>query len=121
MLAVLESDHPGLDPSLPPLPHGRYRDPLAGVHPMTDPAERLMARVAFEPNTGCWIFSGRWDKDGYGMFHLDGRTIFRGRLPRAREIDHTCSVRACCNPDHLEAVSRCTNMHRVFSRRRKTA
>ena len=93
----------------------------------TTAKERLQAKLHFEPNTGCWIFGGRWDKDGYGMFHFDGKTIrahqaawaiFRGRLPRSREIDHTCNVRACCNPDHLEAVTRCTNMHRLFRRRR---
>lgn len=94
------------------------------------PAERLQALVAFEPNTGCWIFSGRWDKDGYGMFHFNGRTIrahqaafaiFQGRLARGREIDHTCTVRACCNPAHLQAVSRGCNVRRIWSRRKAVA
>lgn len=93
-------------------------------------AERLQSHVAFEPNTGCWIFAGRWDKDGYGMFHFNGRTIrahqaafaiFHGRLPRGREIDHTCNNRACCNPDHLQAVSRACNCRRIWSRRKRAA
>ena len=88
---------------------------------------RLEAHVHFEPNSGCWIFGGRWDKDGYGMFHLNGRTIrahqaafalYHGRLRKGREIDHTCNNRACCNPQHLEAVSRAVNCRRIFIRRK---
>ena len=87
--------------------------------------ERLEAHIAFEPNTGCWIWAGTWDKDGYGKFHLGGKTIrahqaafklYRGRLRKGQEIDHTCNNRACCNPDHLQAVSRACNCRRIFSR-----
>ena len=92
--------------------------------------DRLQAMTYHEPNTGCWIFSGRWDKDGYGMIHFQGRTIrvhqaawaiFHGRLARSREIDHTCNVRSCWNPAHLQAVTHCTNMRLIFSRRRAAA
>jgi hypothetical protein len=88
---------------------------------------RLESHTYFEPNTGCWIFSGCWGKDGYGKISFNGKSIrvhqaayaiFHGRLRRGHEVDHSCCCRACWNPAHLQGVTRCTNMHRVFSRRR---
>lgn len=92
--------------------------------------DRLSAHTYFEPNTGCWIWMGTWDKDGYGKVHFRGQTIrvhqasfalFQGRLRRGREIDHTCNIRACWNPAHLEDVSRACNCRRIFSRRKAAA
>ena len=88
---------------------------------------RMEAHTYFEPTTGCWIWTGTWDKDGYGKVHYQVRTIrvhqasfslFRGRLRRGKEIDHTCNIRACWNPDHLEDVSRARNCRRIYSRRK---
>ena len=76
---------------------------------------RMEAHTYFEPTTGCWIWMGTWDKDGYGKVH------FRGRLRRGRELDHTCNVRSCWNPAHLEDVSRACNCRRIFSRRKAMA
>lgn len=36
----------------------------------------------------------------------------RGAIPAGYDIDHLCRVRACVNPDHLEAVSRTENIRR---------
>lgn len=33
-------------------------------------------------------------------------------VPDGQEIDHLCRVRACCNPEHLEAVDHKTNVLR---------
>ncbi len=58
---------------------------------------------------------------GYGMFKLGGRMrlthrltyrLSHGEIPRALEIDHLCRVRNCCNPAHLEAVTRLENVRR---------
>lgn len=62
----------------------------------------------------------RW-ADGAEMFH---RFIFRahkGEMPPGHEVDHTCRVRACCNPEHLVARPRAehlelTNRTRYASR-----
>ena len=92
--------------------------------------DRLSALTYFEPNTGCWLFAGCWDKDGYGKTKFMGRAVrvhqvsfnlFHGRLRRGKEIDHTCNCRACWNPAHLEAVTRSVNCLRIFSRRRRLA
>jgi len=38
-----------------------------------------------------------------------------GTIPSELELDHLCRVRACVNPDHLEPVTRQTNVLRGFS------
>lgn len=67
--------------------------------------------------TGCMVcLSHLLNADGYlrkrwpgGLFEMFHRTIFRahkGEIPEGHEVDHMCKVRACCNPDHLQALPR---------------
>lgn len=72
--------------------------------------------------SGCFVcLSHKTNADGYlrktwgnartgdriaEMFH---RFIFRahkGPIPEGHEVDHMCRTRACCNPDHLQAIPR---------------
>lgn len=65
----------------------------------------------YVPNeSGCWIWKGKLDKDGYGVFNLNRSphgahriswTLFRGEIPLRISVLHVCDVRRCCNPDHL--------------------
>jgi hypothetical protein len=69
---------------------------------------------------GCWI----WQKNlrsGYGRAWRDSRMVTahrwfweqeNGLVPEGLELDHLCRVRACVNPDHLEAVTREVNIRR---------
>lgn len=75
--------------------------------------------------TGCWIYTGTLDKDGYGQVVVPGvgtrrthRLMYEakvGPIPEGFEIDHLCRVRNCANPDHLEAVTRRENSLRSES------
>lgn len=77
--------------------------------------------------TPCWIWLRSLDKAGYGYASFAGEHIYlhrwtfrelHGSLPlRPWQIDHLCSQRACCNPEHLEAVLPTENVRR--SRRAK--
>jgi hypothetical protein len=60
-------------------------------------------------------------KKGYGRFGVDGRPklvhvwiyeYYIGPIPDGWEVDHLCRNKACCNPDHLEAVPREENQRR---------
>lgn len=72
----------------------------------------------------CWIWQGGKNSDGYGAIkqlrdrglpapvHAAAYTLLRGPVPEGLELDHLCRVRACMNPDHLEAVTHHENMKR---------
>lgn len=92
------------------------------------PIERLLARIAVDPDTGCWIWQGYiHPRSGYGFMgigsKLDGsrrlypthRVAYEamvGPIPDRFDVDHLCRVRACCCPDHLEAVTHQENCRR---------
>lgn len=95
----------------------------------TDPALRVLNRIDIsEP--GCWIWPGAHTPNGYGMVQasppyadrpkplLVHRVMyqhFMGEIPKGLEIDHLCRVRLCCNPTHLEPVTRRVNVLRGAS------
>jgi hypothetical protein len=73
---------------------------------------RFMGKVAETP-TGCWLWQGPLDRDGYGSFffrrrnrraHRVGYFLQHGPISAGLLINHTCRNRHCVNPQHLEAV-----------------
>ena len=93
-------------------------------HQITPLIDRLMAKVSMEPNSGCWLWLGADNGNGYGVIGLgrdsDGIALahrvayelFRGPIPDGFEPDHTCRVRCCINPWHLEIVTHAENVRR---------
>jgi hypothetical protein len=89
---------------------------------MRDAPDRFWAKVSPEPNTGCWLWTGALSGSRkYGSFYYDGRMqkahrvayqIFVGPVPDGLDLDHLCRVPSCCNPDHLEPVTRSENLRR---------
>lgn len=73
---------------------------------------------------GCIVFTGAL-KNGYGIVQL-GRGIGTGRthrvvyeamvgpIPPGMTIDHLCANTRCCNPAHLEVVTRAENARRQW-------
>lgn len=78
------------------------------------PADRIKRHVKVDEN-GCWIWQLAIRQPGYGRITIQNKTglyahrvsyeAFVGPIPEGLEIDHLCRVRACCNPQHLEAVT----------------
>lgn len=117
----------------------RHGDPLAGG-PMLPAGrtllERLMAKIVKGPTTeGCWMWQGARDGTGYGQINVDGvkrrpahlvlYELLVGSIPAGLDLDHTChnadqscrggsgcKHRLCCNPSHLEPVTRTENARR---------
>lgn len=89
----------GIDPET-------YR--IRGEIPTT---ERILENCIPEPNSGCWLWLKRLDKDGYGHISVNGTVMsaprasfmaFRGGpSDPAVLIRHTCDFPPCVNPDHL--------------------
>lgn len=69
---------------------------------------RFDARVSPEPNTGCWLWTGAVNKDGYALFSANGRTkrAIKYALGNFAPLDgqwicSRCRVPACVNPAHF--------------------
>lgn len=83
--------------------------------------DRIKAKVQVT-DAGCWEFTGhRMPGSGYGRVGWDGRlwlahrvtyTLLVGPIADGMEIDHLCKNKPCCNPAHLEAVTRSENIRR---------
>lgn len=68
------------------------------------------------PNA-CWPWTAAVQSAGYGFNRgkLAHRTAYEdavGPIPDGLTIDHLCSNRRCCNPSHLEPVTREENARR---------
>lgn len=80
---------------------------------MTEEEVARFKGKAVESSTGCWLWRGPLDRDGYGSFyfrkrnrraHRVGYFLLNGPIPEGLVINHTCRNRHCVNPQHLEAV-----------------
>lgn len=63
-----------------------------------------------EPNSGCWLWLGYCDKNGYGGFgynwkmriaHRFSYEAFCGPITNGLHVLHKCDTPSCVNPDHL--------------------
>lgn len=79
------------------------------------------AKVAVNPDTGCWLWTASVRRRGYGRFGSKGdqRAAHRvayealvGPIPEGLQIDHLCRVTRCVNPEHLEPVTQRENVRR---------
>lgn len=73
-----------------------------------------MPRVLVEQATGCWLWQGELNRNGYGRVWVNGKRLMvhrvvwetlRGPIAAGLVLDHLCRQRACCNPDHLDPVT----------------
>ena len=70
----------------------------------------------------CWVWTGGLDASGYGQFtpkrgqhvrsHRYAYEMEVGAIPEGMVLDHTCRIRACVNPGHLEVVTNRENVLR---------
>ena len=89
--------------------------------------ERLLHFLPDRPAGKCWIFTGALNHGGYGVLGLPSDTgrsvqvrahrlayeLWVGPIPDEHTVDHVrkrgCASTACCNPQHLDAVTSAEN------------
>lgn len=83
--------------------------------------KRFMSKVIRNYANGCWEWSACLHNAGYGIIgirnkmylaHRVSYQVLKGEIPAPLDLDHLCRNRKCCNPDHLEAVTRRVNLLR---------
>lgn len=78
--------------------------------------ERFDQNVFPDPNSGCHIWAGGCDEDGYGRLTVGSKLdathrtvrahryiyqLEKGPIPPGLVVMHKCDTRCCVNPDHL--------------------
>ena len=86
-------------------------------------------KVAPDPNTGCYHWTGAWEGNGrgkrlsYGMLgkkrahRLSFESSF-GPIPEGMLVRHKCDIPCCVNPDHLELGTSQDNVDDMMDRGR---
>ena len=84
-------------------------------------ARSLVPPHVVDNTTGCWNWQRGFGDKGYGSLGHNGKVTYPhivnyvnkfGPVPKGLELDHLCRNRRCCNPDHVEAVTRAVNVQR---------
>jgi hypothetical protein len=99
------------------------RGPTSGkpINPTPAQEERFWGHVDIRADNECWQWMGYINPNGYGAVNVGGSirpahrvayAISKGPLIPGLEIDHLCRNRGCCNPAHLEQVTRGENIRR---------
>mgnify|MGYP001602375148 FL=1 len=90
--------------------------------------ESFLAKINFNGpiwhQSPCWLWTGEKNGGGYGYFYVSilprRKTgahrylygVLRGPFPSGMQSDHLCRNHSCVNPEHIEPVSRRTNILR---------
>jgi hypothetical protein len=89
-------------------------------------AARFEAKTIPEPNSGCWLWTGFTNQDGYGWFNPAGKPMGAHRVawmlyrgdPGDMTVCHKCDTPSCVNPDHLWLGTQGDNIRDCFSKGR---
>ncbi len=95
----------------------------------------ILPKIAFEPNTGCWIWMGHLHKGGHGttsvplLLEKKWRTVsvnrylyqvVKGPIRRGLWVVNSCATKFCSNPDHLRLITAKKRLHQAQAWKRLT-
>jgi hypothetical protein len=82
-------------------------------------SDRFARYVECCPMSGCWLWSGAPNRQGYGRLLVAGRAVkahrlsyemHKGAIPDGMSVLHRCDTPACVNPAHLFVGSQVANI-----------
>lgn len=93
---------------------------IRGHRPRIDPRVRFWSKIDKRGPEECWEWTAALMGNGYALFRVSDhepkimahRYAYQdvvGPIPDGLTIDHLCKNRACCNPAHMEVVTRGEN------------
>jgi hypothetical protein len=89
--------------------------------------EAFMEKVSPEPMSGCWLWTGSSNGNGYGVMRINNKQqgahrvafeLFVGPIPPGLMICHKCDNPPCVNPHHLFAGTALDNNRDMFAKGR---
>lgn len=90
--------------------------------------DRFLSKIDKTSNTnGCWVYTGRKDRDGYGRFDVGGKIVGAHRymleisgiqVPTNKVVCHKCDNPSCVNPAHLFVGTQRDNVLDMYSKGR---
>ena len=83
-------------------------------------------KVNKETSTGCWEWTGKLNRDGYGGFTMNHEwmhthrwsMIFQGHNIKGLVVCHKCDNPKCVNPDHLFLGTQQDNIKDMHNKKR---
>lgn len=96
------------------------------------PMERIAEKCIPEPMSGCLLYMGQVDLDGYGRIWVGPRATgssaivhrlvweaAHGPIPSGLVLRHACDTRCCCELSHLSLGTPADNVSDAFARGRR--
>lgn len=70
-------------------------------------------RAKIDMNGGCWLWTGRLNRDEYGCFDIGKKNYLAHRISYmffvkdvgTLQLHHLCEVKNCVNPSHLQPIT----------------
>lgn len=98
-----------------------YGDPLGMAESKKSSASvgLFWKKVDKKVPSGCWVWTGYLDENGYGRYRRQGKRAYAhresyeqmiGSIPDGMLLDHTCHNPSCVNPKHLRIADHAINM-----------
>lgn len=93
-------------------------------------SDRFHDKISYEPNSGCWLWTGATNKLGYGLIGLGHRSdgiakahrvsysLHKGEISSGLCVLHKCDNPYCVNPEHLFLGTLSDNMKDCVKKKR---